>query len=358
MSRRIYDIYGKLDYKVKDSLGRCEIVEEALREYEDKFMDHFEKRFKVHPNKEHGLSDEDNTCAFIEKLADYILAADKKEEHPSTNMRMLKRKLVKESSIQSDEEGIDESDTLTLAIEANSSNNKSNYKFDAKKELMKHHFEKEDRDIDVKVKTFILECDSNIKKLKEYKQNINDFKQKRAIDNMACELKEKMVLYKDSVLGTIYFKSLLPDKGGIEWDEIFDWQNKDHIKLALRMKPVNIDGTKDFAFLIRSVQNLVERTELTEIERNIIELRKDSLDGSALTSKELSIALNLNITTQAMDQKNDRIVKKVCDQYWKEYEQWYYLNVAKGKYKTCIKCGEIDIEERFWGHSNICKKCR
>ena len=49
------------------------------------------------------------------------------------------------------------------------------------------------------------------------------------------------------------------------------------------------------------------------------------------------------------------------------YLDYYYLNVAKGKYKKCSRCGEIKLAHpKFFsinkaskdGYYSICKECR
>ena len=49
----------------------------------------------------------------------------------------------------------------------------------------------------------------------------------------------------------------------------------------------------------------------------------------------------------------------------KDYEDWYYLNIAKGTYKTCSTCGEVKLISEFTKNSKEhdiykpeCKECR
>ena len=39
----------------------------------------------------------------------------------------------------------------------------------------------------------------------------------------------------------------------------------------------------------------------------------------------------------------DTIVEKIVQVYEEQLEDWYYLNINKGKYKKCNKCGEIKL---------------
>ena len=57
------------------------------------------------------------------------------------------------------------------------------------------------------------------------------------------------------------------------------------------------------------------------------------------------------------------VVDLIVKQYEKEYEEWYYLNIRKGEYKKCSKCGEVKLVSQFdkkgkQGLQSRCKKCR
>ena len=59
----------------------------------------------------------------------------------------------------------------------------------------------------------------------------------------------------------------------------------------------------------------------------------------------------------------DTIINMIIKQYEEDYEDWYYLNIRKGNYKKCNRCGEIKLVSRFdkngkKGLLSICKKCR
>ena len=54
----------------------------------------------------------------------------------------------------------------------------------------------------------------------------------------------------------------------------------------------------------------------------------------------------------------------IIKQYEEDYEDWYYLNIRKGQYKKCSRCGEIKLISQFNkepkgkdGYKKHCKKC-
>ena len=62
-----------------------------------------------------------------------------------------------------------------------------------------------------------------------------------------------------------------------------------------------------------------------------------------------------------------KIPKLIASQAEDEYLYWYYLNIEKGKYKKCSRCGQIKLAHNKYfsknktsrdGYYSICKKCR
>ena len=62
-----------------------------------------------------------------------------------------------------------------------------------------------------------------------------------------------------------------------------------------------------------------------------------------------------------------KIPKLIASQEEDEYLYWYYLNIEKGKYKKCSRCGQVKLAHNKYfsknktsrdGFYSICKKCR
>jgi hypothetical protein len=56
------------------------------------------------------------------------------------------------------------------------------------------------------------------------------------------------------------------------------------------------------------------------------------------------------------------VLDLIIKQYEKEYEGWYYLNIRKGEYKRCNRCGSIELVSQFnkngkKGLMPMCKEC-
>ena len=75
------------------------------------------------------------------------------------------------------------------------------------------------------------------------------------------------------------------------------------------------------------------------------------------------IAKNLNIKPQTVTGSLNSAIDLIIKQYEEDYENWYYLNIRKGEYKRCSRCGEVKLTSQFdkkgkQGYQSRCKKCR
>jgi uncharacterized protein (DUF983 family) len=64
----------------------------------------------------------------------------------------------------------------------------------------------------------------------------------------------------------------------------------------------------------------------------------------------------LNVTQQMIYKQIDVISSKIVAVAEEEIEDWYYLNIAKGTYRKCPKCGKVKLASRF-NNKNKCKEC-
>ena len=76
-----------------------------------------------------------------------------------------------------------------------------------------------------------------------------------------------------------------------------------------------------------------------------------------------NIAKELNKPTGKVCNFLDRIVNKIVETYEEELEDIYYLNICKGEYKRCSKCGKVKLVSKFnkngkGGIRSICKICQ
>ena len=99
----------------------------------------------------------------------------------------------------------------------------------------------------------------------------------------------------------------------------------------------------------------------------IVECKVDGLQNTQIQEilqMEFGIKHSLEYISSLWRKK---IPKLIASQAEDEYLYWYYLNIKKGKYKKCSRCGQIKLanNKQFSknktsrdGYYSICKKCR
>ena len=99
----------------------------------------------------------------------------------------------------------------------------------------------------------------------------------------------------------------------------------------------------------------------------IVECKVDGLQNTQIQEilqMEFGIKHSLEYISSLWRKK---IPKLIASQAEDEYLYWYYLNIEKGKYKKCSRCGKIKLAHNKYfsknktsrdGYYSICKKCR
>ena len=99
----------------------------------------------------------------------------------------------------------------------------------------------------------------------------------------------------------------------------------------------------------------------------IVECKVDGLQNTQIQEilqMEFGIKHSLEYISSLWRKK---IPKLIASQAEDEYLYWYYLNIKKGKYKKCSRCGQIKLAHNKYfsknktsrdGFYSICKKCR
>ena len=99
----------------------------------------------------------------------------------------------------------------------------------------------------------------------------------------------------------------------------------------------------------------------------IVECKVDGLQNTQIQEilqVEFGIKHSLEYISSLWRKK---IPKLIASQAEDEYLYWYYLNIEKGKYKKCSRCGQVKLAHNKYfsknktsrdGYYSICKKCR
>ena len=136
-----------------------------------------------------------------------------------------------------------------------------------------------------------------------------------------------------------------------------------------RLKEDSYDRLEgDLYYLMLDFDEIADRA-LKEypLYEKIVECKVDGLQNTQIQEilqMEFGIKHSLEYISSLWRKK---IPKLIASQAEDEYLYWYYLNIKKGKYKKCSRCGQIKLAHNKYfsknktsrdGYYSICKKCR
>lgn len=174
------------------------------------------------------------------------------------------------------------------------------------------------------------------------------------IKKLLPEIKKDMMDAKKQLQMPIIWKSPLKDNGGADYD-LLDMFDKEVVKELLRVHK-GVDLQDDLSCILVDLENLINKIEFTDKQRKVLELWSNGLATGEISKK-------LNVKPNTVASCLNGVVDLIVKQYEKEYEEWYYLNIRKGEYKKCSKCGKVKLVSQFdkngkRGLYPSCKICR
>ena len=204
--------------------------------------------------------------------------------------------------------------------------------------------------------------------LKEYKElgkkqflTQEENKRKYMLKKNLKSLKMDSIDSKVAFARPIKWKQPLKDNGCPNWDYL-DLMDREHIKCLLQVS-MNEDLQNDLSCIRTDLENLIKRTKFTDRQKEVLDLwmkdlpiSKDKYRGGK------GIAEMLELSQPRVTKILNDTIDCIINTYIEELEDWYYLNINKGKYKKCSKCGEIKLVQRFAkngkkGYKSRCKEC-
>ena len=125
---------------------------------------------------------------------------------------------------------------------------------------------------------------------------------------------------------------------------------------------------EDMWYLIYDFENVCDQA-LTKypIYKKIVELKIDNLSNAEIQKileEEFNIKYSLEYISSLWRNKIPELIASTAEDNFLDY---YYLNIEKGKYKKCTKCGKIKLAHNKYfsknktskdGFYSICKQCR
>lgn len=392
------DFVKELDYTIESTDGRIEYIKERLNTYEvdgvefyDEFFDVIfdqeskEGKIDLILNTDKTLYSESNIALGLEILGSYILNSAEEKKNKKDGLIDYKIYNSKEMFNRAVQE-----ENLIFKLSTVNSDKSNNYEYNNSND-----YNDPRRDMDREGLGFaIFQLPKNYKKVKDIIIENKDFKKypileeyQNAIDNMKKiydevlkidekaikdekertelrkfknmirrnlkSLKLDMLDAKKLIQQPIIWKAPLKDSGSPSWDEL-DMFNKEHVKELLRVKKGN-DLQDDISCIIQDLNNLINKIEFTNRQKIILDMWSS---GYGLKS----ISEEMNVSRRVVNGVLNKIVNMIIQKYEEEYTDWYYLNICKGRYKKCSKCGEIKLSIYFAkngkGLRGNCKKCR
>ncbi len=181
-----------------------------------------------------------------------------------------------------------------------------------------------------------------------------DMVRRSKIKKMLPEIKKDIIEVKKQLQMPIIWKAPLKDNGGADYDEL-DMFDKNVVKALLQVHK-QVDLQDDLSCMLVDLDNLINKIEFTKRQYEILELWRNGLTIENISKELHVIQSTVSITL-------DRAIDSIVKQYEKEYEQSYYLNIRKGTYKQCSRCGEVKLISQFdkngkKGLKSMCKNCR
>ena len=306
-----------------------------------------------------GSDSESNVAKALEILGSYILAKDNVENEEEKmkiyNSRELFIRAIKEE----------------CTVNGLSSNSTSS-EFAVFK--MEKNYKKEIKDVvtadDVKKYPVVKDyTDAYNNILKEYKElgkkqflTPEENKRKYMLKKNLKSLKNDSIDSKIAFARPIKWKQPLKDNGCPNWDYL-DLMDREHVKSLLQVS-CSEDLQNDLSCIKTDLENLIKRTKFTDRQKEVLDLwmrdlpiSKDKYRGGK------GIAEILDMKPQSVNDILNQSIDCIINTYIEELEDWYYLNINKGEYKKCSKCGEIKLVQRFHKkgkgkYHSQCKECK
>lgn len=388
---------SQLDYSIKDSKNRIQMVKDILYpngDLDEYFVQYFNQDisktsqtrpyFKVNLNVTDELSENNVVCRKIEQMTNYILfnkeSLNENENLDNSYMtdKSLSTRKRREESFESMLEVDDVSGNSKLEKEIIGNKN-------VKKAIRQKIYKKDLENKYIKQ----IQDDINALKKQHDSKKINLYKRLKYRKFMG-QMKEDQKLIKDSLYGTIYFKSPLQDTTIFCFDSdtgyyddcdnyvcvsenMIDFSNKDHIYYLLEhysdLRMEHYDNLEsEMRYILDSLDCIIENCDtLTKVEKDIIIMQIDRLSLKSISDK-LKRNYGLSYSERFLSNLcRNKITKKLSQFYIDSYEEWFYTFKAKGDYKKCSKCGKNKLaNEKYFspnklgkdGLRPICKECR
>jgi DNA-binding CsgD family transcriptional regulator/transposase len=360
-NKGLYDFRKLVDYSIEGTMDRLELVRGILGIVEENGIEFTDEKFwrevwdtgvcKSELNTTDITWSETNVAKFLEQLGTYLIMAYEKEVdieetiYDSNSEQLLAKK---DERVATRLEEVVEKDNKNYKLKPKFKvDNKDLHKYP---DLLEYH----------KYKEYL----RMLRDDKVQSKKLSDMLQEHGIpytpekvwyfakDQMA-KLTDDMTQMKLSLERPITFKMPLKDAGCPDWEEL-DMFDPNHVMELLRVHKGN-DLQDDISCIVMDLENIIKKVEFTEQQAEVLELHRR--DKSLV-----DIADILDISPKTVKGHLTSCVRLIIKEYERQYSDWYYLNIAKGQYRQCSKCGKVKLTSEYSKkgdrlHSQ-CKECQ
>ena len=319
------DLISKLDYKINNFKDRYDLVIGILSEYDPFLVSYFDSYFLQGSKYSNGnfkennfilksndeTSEYNNICKYLQTIGSYLLNSPDLESPKKvkyniyTNEQEFKDKISKFTSLNTMEET--ELDFLLTNV---------------KNKLVFKALEIEAKDLNSD--EYIGEVLRDYNKLKNYYINVIRVSKESPSRNISLEYKAKkqaasikddMILTKLKLQRPIEFKAPLKSSNKPNYD-LFDFNNKEHVKSLLRVKRTKIAPDDDVSLLVDELNYIInELFYLDILDDTDIEIIKLYRQEENLSE----IGKRFHINKASVSKRISKIVHRICTNYNKLY---------------------------------------
>lgn len=353
-----------LDYSLLSLNERKEKVEEILDKHDENLLDYFENYLKVNIGQSGKTSEFDNVTKDLEKVADYLLYMDNKEQREKIKHEKLLNK--RQTDNRKKKEVLTDNFTFVENEKKEITRNVRIYgKIKVFEQDRKQHKELADTG------RLIATLKEQILSKRDSKGNHLSNEQLKKLRWYLIEVGKDEVAIKEQLKRYITFKNVQPT---IPFHNIthFSFANINHVKALFDVYFTIKENTShktdnDFKMLLFVFEDLKEKAINEPILNEVFELKV-----AGLSQKEIiyQIAHNFNIKISAtrLTQLTAHVIPSlIVEKYKEEFEDWIFTYMAKGNFKQCSSCYENRLATSKYftndttrkdGLFPICKECR
>jgi hypothetical protein len=362
--RMNFTLSHELDYSLLSLNERKDKVEEIVDKYDNDLINYYENYFKANIGQSEKTSEFDYVSKDLEKVADYLLYMDNKEQREKQKQDTLLNR--RQTDNRKKKEVLTDNFTFVETSKKEFTKNTKVYgkiKVVEKDRLEHKELADTGRMIAILKEKILLKKDS--------KGNSLSNEQLKKLRWYLIEIGKDEVAIKEQLKKYITFKNIQPSIPFYDLKH-FSFANVDHIKALIEnyqsLKENTDDKTNsDFKLLLYDFEKLIEGCIDEPILKKVFELKIEGKQQKDMI-KEIFNIFKIHISRQRIAQITNEIIPNLIIQEYKQtYEDWIFFFMKKGVYKYCTSCKKNKLATTKYFHKDNktkdnlyanCKLCR